>query len=73
MDESHRNRGDHSMLLLDWAWIDSGWTQCYRNQWRIYEVEPRAHDMAVPALVFTIFGYLYTMAIDIKKENDLTI
>ena len=30
-------------------------------------------DMAVPALVFTIFGYLYTMAIDIKKENDLTI
>lgn len=30
-------------------------------------------DMAVPALVFTIFGYLYIMAIDIKKENDLTI
>ena len=30
-------------------------------------------EMAVPALVFTIFGYLYTIAIDIKKENDLTI
>lgn len=30
-------------------------------------------DMAVPALVITIFGYLYTMAIDIKEENDLTI
>ena len=46
MDESHRNRGDHSMLLLDWPWIDSGWAQCYRNQWRIYEVESLAHDMA---------------------------
>lgn len=31
------------------------------------------YDMAVPALVITIFGYLYTMAIDIKEENDLTI
>ena len=30
-------------------------------------------DMAVPALVITIFGYLYTIAIDIKEENDLTI
>ena len=30
-------------------------------------------DMVVPALVITIFGYLYTMAIDIKEENDLTI
>lgn len=30
-------------------------------------------DMAVPALVITIFGYLYTMAIEIKEENDLTI
>ena len=31
------------------------------------------YDMAVPALVIIIFGYLYTMAIDIKEENDLTI
>ena len=46
MDESHRYSGHLCLLLLDWPWIDSGWTQCYRNQWRIYEVEPRAHDMA---------------------------
>ncbi len=151
MDESHRNRGDHNMLLLVRTRSDTGRTQCNSHRRRIHDMESRPHhmadlyhswissdigriccrndllisnilsglkknvlftagnakliflsgfiymflvnfrenfgfavkgasemvfpfpDMAVPALVITIFGYLYTMAIDIKEENDLTI
>ena len=30
-------------------------------------------DMAIPALLITIFGYLYTIAFNISEEQKLTI